>query len=175
MNQPRLAERATPETTAPRASAPPTNGRDTTLGPGLQQLADTLRAQGHSVHTASIHPPWTDDRQLASHAAYFFDQALKLSRATHSRRAHIRVYHSNTSLFLEVTQLRPNSFESATRLTSARDTLDQLNEWSRRHDHPLSIRRGPRDQLRIALLICAATQPVNTTTEIRSPGADPGA
>jgi hypothetical protein len=153
MNQPRLAERSIPTTTPARLPRPRINPRDASLGPALQHLADALRDRGHSVHTASVHPPSTDDDQLAADAAYFFDQALGLSDAASSRRAHIRVYRSNTLLFLEVTQLKPHSYDAATRHSATHDALHELNEWSRRRDRPLSIRRGPRDQLRIALLM----------------------
>lgn len=154
MNHPRLAERTVPEITFPRGNLPPsTTNRDTTLSPALQELAHTLRDQGHSVHTASVHPSSTDDHRLAPCAAHFFGQALSLFEATQSVRAHIRVYHSNGLLFLEVTQLKPCSFESATRERAGRDALNELSEWAEGHGHLLSIRRGPRDQLRIALMV----------------------
>jgi len=159
MSKPKLAERTVPAARAHRATPPfDTNGRETTLSPALEHLADTLRDQGHSVRTASMHPPWIDDHRLASDAAHFFDQALGLSGPAHSARAHIRLYHSKTLLFLQVTQLKPNSFESATRESSARDTLHELSEWSTCHGHPLSIGRGPRDQLRVDLTILSAAQ-----------------
>jgi hypothetical protein len=159
MNRPTLAERAMPEIPVPRDNLPPptTNRRDPNLSPALQELADTLRDQGHSVHTASVHPPLVDDHQLASWAAHFFGQALSLSEATQSVRAHIRVYHSNGLLFLEATQLKPRSFESAARQRSGHDALNGLKEWAEGHGHLLSIRRGPRDQLRIALMIKSVT------------------
>jgi hypothetical protein len=155
MNQSKLAERTIPATPVPRGDLRPstTNRRDPTLSPALQELADTLRDQGHSVHTASVHPSSIDDHQLAPCAAHFFGQALSLSEATQSVRAHIRVYHSNGLLFLEVTQLKPCTFESATRQRAGRDPLNELSEWAEGHGHLLSIRRGPRDQLRIALMV----------------------
>jgi hypothetical protein len=155
MSQPTLTERVFPAIPLPRGGQPPTttNHRDPTLSPALQELADTLRDQGHSVHTASVQPSSTDDHQLARCAAHFVGQALALSEAACSVRAHIRVYHSNGLLFLEVTQLRPRSFESATRHRSCRDALNGLREWATTHGHVLSIRRGPRDQLRIALMV----------------------
>ena len=157
MSHPKLAQRTVPENTVPRGeSASTAYHRGRTLSPALEELADSLRARGHSVHTASVQPSSIDDQRLAPCAAHFFGQALGLSEATGSVRAHIRVYLSNGLLFLELTQLTPRSFESATRLRSGRDALNQLCNWATTHGHVLSIRRGPRDQLRLALMVVSA-------------------
>jgi hypothetical protein len=185
MSQPTFTQPAIPAIPFPRRgqSSPTTNRRDRTLSPALQELADTLRDQGHSVHTASVQPSSTDDHRLARCAAQFVGQALTLSAAARSVRAHIRVYHSNGLLFLEVTQLRPRSFESAARHRSCRVVLKELSEWATGQGHLLSIRRGPRDQLRIALMVTSvpndSDEPGRTLggwasgSDTRSPSSQP--
>jgi hypothetical protein len=125
------------------------------LRPSLADLADHLRDKGHVVYARCAHTPCHDTHQLVSTAAHFFEQALALSKGINSSHAYIRLEHSTQSLFLEVTQLAPESFNLVARDTAAHHTLDALNNWAIANNHLLSVRPGPRDQLRIAVTIAS--------------------
>lgn len=125
------------------------------LSPSLADLADRLRDNGHVVHARYANSLGRDSQQLVGAAQQFFERALALSRATETSHAYIRLYQSSQSLFLEVTQLTPRSFNAVAHSTDAQQTLEALDRWATANGHILSVRRGPRSQLRIAVMIGA--------------------
>lgn len=131
---------------------------DTRVGPTLSELADALRDSGHAVRAEYANTPRREDQQLVGTAIHFFEQTLALSKATKSSHAYIRLYHSTDVLFLEVTQLRPKTFNLASHSTDAQHSIDELSRWAARNDHALSVRRGPRGQLKIALMVTSIGQ-----------------
>jgi hypothetical protein len=141
---------ATPRPAMTRADA------KTSRSATLSDLADALRDAGHIVHTRCATPCNYEPRHIVSTGEHFFERALALSELTASRHAHIRVYRSSESLFLEVTQLMPESFRLAARDRAVQDALDELDHWALTDHLALSVRRGPRNQLRVAVMIAAA-------------------
>ena len=135
--------------------APPTTTAGTTTRSfaGLTELTDALRDAGYVVHTRCAKPCDHEPRHLVQTAEHFLRRALAPSDAIGSGHAYVRVYRSTESLFLEVTQLMPESFRLAARDPDAQTTLDELHHWACAGDHVLSVRPGPRNQLRVAAMI----------------------
>jgi hypothetical protein len=145
---------------------------DARLDPSLGDLADELRDRGHAVHAKYAGTRSHEDHQLVGIAIQFIERTLALSTVTESRHAYIRLYHSTDLLFLEVTPLRPRPVNPCSPDTDAQHDLDELNRWAVDHDHLLSVRRGPRGQLKIALMV--KSPDAATRTPALAAGRAPG-
>jgi hypothetical protein len=150
--------RALPARHAPTDAPGTPAGAEARLGPSLGDLADELRDRGHAVHAKYAGTRSHEDPELVGTAIHFVEQTLALSTVTKSRHAYIRLYHSTELLFLEVTPLRPRPVNPSSPDVDAQHAIDELNQWAVDHDHLLSVRRGPRGQLKIALMVKSTTQ-----------------
>ncbi len=139
-------------TAAPQTT---TAGTTTRSFAGLTELTDALREAGYVVHARCAKPCDHEPRDLVRTAEQFLTRALTPSDAIGSGHAYVRVYRSTESLFLEVTQLMPESFRLAALDPDAQTTLDELHHWACAGAHVLSVRPGPRNQLRVAAMIAA--------------------
>jgi hypothetical protein len=124
-----------------------------TAAPSVADLAEALRAAGHVVHARWATTGDDASAPLVRSAEEFLERVLAFSEVTASKHAYIRLYRSTQSLFLEVTQLAPESFRVITQDPAAHDTFDSIRRWAATSGHALSVRRGPRSQLRIAVMI----------------------
>jgi hypothetical protein len=149
------SHRADPRSRPTAALPTATVGPPTRSFAGLTELTDALRDAGYVVHTRCAKACDHEPRDLVHTAEQFLGRALAPSDAIASGHAYVRVYRSTESLFLEVTQLMPESFRLAARDAAAQTTLDELHHWACAGDHVLSVRPGPRNQLRVAAMIAA--------------------
>jgi hypothetical protein len=127
-------------------------GPDTSTS--LAALTAELQRAGHVVHARYADRRCGDDsRRVVGLAHHFLGLALALTEAAASNHAYIRLYQSRHSLFVEVTHLAPRSFHRVADDPDGQAALDALAEWACFGGHVLSVRRGPRGQLRIAAMI----------------------
>ena len=166
------SHRADPRSRPTAAPSTTSAGTTTRSIAGITELAEALRDAGYIVHTRCAKPCDHEPRDLIRAAEHFLRRALAPSEAIASRHAYVRVYRSTESLFLEVTQLMPESFRLAARDSAAQSTLDELHRWARAGDHILSVRQGPRNQLRVAAMIAAEKHRPGHTGHARPPRAN---
>jgi hypothetical protein len=140
---------------APWQRAPePREAREPTdrSGSPLVVLAQQMHARGHAVHARSAPRHETGDPDLVRRAAEFLGQVL-IPPGGRSRHAYIRLYETVGSLFVEVTQLAPGSYDETTGRLGGQRMIDSVGRWAAANHHVLSVRRGPRDRLRIAVML----------------------
>ena len=114
-------------------------------------LVDALREGGHAVaDELGISACRCGD--LMDRAARFIDAVLT-SGGARSGRAYIRLSCSRGLLFVEVTHLRPGTFDALMGDDRAMNALEELRAWARVSAHALAIERGPRDQFRITVVL----------------------
>src|SRR5689334_739142 len=92
-------------------------------------------------------------RNLLNRAAGFVDGALKLAGCPRSGHAYIRVSCAHQLVFIEVTHLGPGTFDAVTVDPVAVAALDALRTWTVGIGRSFSVERGPRDQLRISVVL----------------------
>jgi hypothetical protein len=90
---------------------------------------------------------------LLDRAAGFVDGALKLAGCPRSGHSYIRVSCAHQLVFIEVTHLRPGTFDALTIDPVAVAAVDALRTWTLGIGRSFSVERGPRDQLRISVVL----------------------
>jgi hypothetical protein len=113
---------------------------------------DGLRDEGHAV-VDELGISACECGDLMDAAVRFVDAALALAGCPSSGRAYIRFSCSRKLLFVEVTHLGPGTFNAVMADDTAMTALDELRAWARGSGRSLSIERGPRDQLRITVVL----------------------
>ena len=113
---------------------------------------DGLRAEGNAV-VDELGISACECGDLMDCAVRFVDAALALAGCPRSGRAYIRFSCSRKLLFVEVTHLGPGTFDAVMADDTAMIALDELRAWARGTGRSLTIERGPRDQLRITIVL----------------------
>ena len=90
---------------------------------------------------------------LLNRAAGFVDGALKLAGRPRSGHAYIRLSRAHQLVFIEVTLLGPGTFDAVTVDPVAVAALAALRTWTLGVGRSFSVERGPRDQLRISVVL----------------------
>jgi hypothetical protein len=115
-------------------------------------LVDGLRASGHAV-VDELGISTCQCGELVDRAARFVDAALAPAGAARSGRAYIRLSCSRGVLFVEVTDLRPGTFDAVMADDTAMVAFAELRAWAQDVTQDLVLERGPRDQFRVTLLL----------------------
>ena len=122
------------------------------MNDSVLDLIDALRDSGHAVlHELGISAGECGD--LMDRAARFIDAALTVAGSPQSGRAYIRVSRSRGIVFVEVTHLRPGTFDALLSDDAVVKAIEELRAWARDLAQALTIERGPRDQFRITVLL----------------------
>jgi hypothetical protein len=115
------------------------------------ELAEELRDVGCAVDDSCISA--CKCGKLLDRAAGFVDGALKLAGCPRSGHAYIRVSCAHQLAFVEVTHLGPGTFDALTVDEVAAAALDALRTWTLGIGRSFAVERGPRDQLRISVVL----------------------
>ena len=86
-------------------------------------------------------------------AAGFVEAALMVADRARPGRAYIRLSCSEGLLLVQVTHLRPGTFDTLIVDDAAMIALDGLRAWAEDFGRALTIERGPRDQFRVTLIV----------------------
>jgi hypothetical protein len=129
-------------------------------------LVDELRDSGHAV-VDELGITTCRCGELVDRAARFVDAALAGTSPARSGRAYIRLSCSRGLLFVEVTDLRPGTFDAVMVDRAAMVALDELRAWAHDFAQKVSIERGPRDQFRVTLLLAPTPGRDEGCTEMR--------
>jgi len=115
-------------------------------------LIEELREVGCAVVDESG-PSACKCGDVLDRAAAFVDAALRVAGRPTSGHAYIRLSCAQESLFVEVTHLGPGTFAAVAVDDAAGAALDELRTWARGTGRSVSVERGPRDQLRLSMVL----------------------
>jgi hypothetical protein len=115
------------------------------------RLVGELRDEGHAV-VDELGISACECGELVDRAFHFVDAALTLAGCPSSGHAYVRLSCSRGLLFVAVTLLRADTFDTVMNDNAAMTALEELRAWASGSDRSLTIDRGPRDQFRITVV-----------------------
>jgi hypothetical protein len=117
----------------------------------LSALVNGLRDNGHAV--VDELSTWKDRRgDPMERAAGFVEAALMVADRARPGRAYIRLSVAHGLLLVEVTHLKPGTFDVLMADDAAIIALEGLRAWAAKLGRGLTIERGPRDQFRVTFV-----------------------
>jgi hypothetical protein len=97
--------------------------------------------------------PHLDSLELINRVTSFAESALTVAGHPTSGNARLRVSDAKHHLSLEVTHRDDRAYDVVIHDRSAMQALDDLRRWTTRAGSTFFVERGPRDELRIDIVI----------------------